>query len=68
MIIWSDLYPVLQSAYRRSDSTETALLKVGNDILAASYFTCPFRYAAFHTVDHRILFPGTVHGKVLELS
>ena len=29
----SDLYPVLQSAYRASHSTEAALFKVHNDIL-----------------------------------
>ena len=30
-----DLYPLLQSAYRRGHSTDTALLKIYNDILMA---------------------------------
>ena len=32
-LVRSDLYPVLQSAYRWYHSTETVLLKVRNDIL-----------------------------------
>ena len=30
-----DLYPLLQTAYRRGHSTETALLKIYNDMLMA---------------------------------
>lgn len=51
----------LQSAYKRHHSTESALLKVHNDILKAVDNRCTFvllmldLYAAFDTVDHGIL-------------
>ena len=32
-LVCNNLYPVAQSAYRRNHSTQTALLKVMNDIL-----------------------------------
>ena len=31
----SDIYPILQSAYQAGHSTETALLKVHNDIMCS---------------------------------
>ena len=58
----SGLYPILQSAYRLGHSTETALLKIQNDILAAMdnqrvtllVFVLDLS-AAFDTIDHQVL-------------
>ena len=57
----NQLYPVLQSAYRHHHSTETALLKVKNDILMSmnnqhvTLLVLLDLSAAFDTVDHAIL-------------
>ena len=56
-----DLFPSLQPAYRRHHSTETALIKVKNDILMnmenqkVTLLVLLDLSAAFDTVDHRIL-------------
>ena len=60
-LVRSGLYPQLQSAYRRYHSTETALVKVANDILLnmssqrVTLLVLLDLSAAFDTVDHAIL-------------
>ena len=61
-LVCNNLYPVAQSAYRRNHSTETALLKVMNDVLLnmnkqhVTILVLLDLSAAFDTVDHSILF------------
>lgn len=58
----NNLYPRLQSAYRKNHSTETALLKVQNDLLVAidngyeAVLVLLDFSAAFDLIDHKILF------------
>ena len=57
----NNLYPELQSAYRKHHSTEIALLKVKNDLLMSmdkghvTLLVLLDLSAAFDTVDHKIL-------------
>ena len=57
----NELFPMLQSAYGKGHSTETALLRVVNDILSSmnkqhvSILVLLDLSAAFDTVDHAIL-------------
>ena len=60
LLCWN-LYPILQSAYRQYHSTETALLKVFNDILMnmnsqrVTLLVLLDLSSAFDTIDHKIL-------------
>ena len=60
-LVKNNLFPTLQSAYRPNHSTETALLKIKNDILMnmdkqhATLLILLDLSAAFDTVDHQIL-------------
>ena len=60
-LVGNDLYPKIQSAYRKFHSTETALLKVSNDILRAVdqhqevVLVLLDLSSAFDTIDHEIL-------------
>ena len=61
-MILNHIYPVLQSSYRKGHSTETALLKVVNDIMLgmnSKRVALPVHLlnlsAAFDTVNHTVL-------------
>ena len=60
-LLQNDLFPATQSAYRKDNSTETALLRITNDILQASdkhedtILVLLDLSAAFDTIDHEVL-------------
>ena len=71
------LYPLQQSAYRKSHGTETALIKVQNDILMnmdrqqVTLLVLLDLSAAFDTMDHQVLLNRLrlsfgIHGYALE--
>ena len=69
-----DLFPLLQSAYRRHHSTKTALLKVKNDILMnmenqkVTLLVLLDLSAEFDTVDPRMLSSLILEFQALHLS
>ncbi|CAB4028494.1 Hypothetical predicted protein [Paramuricea clavata] len=76
-LILNDLFPEFQSAYRKGYSTETALLKVHNDILLSmdhqqvTLLVLLDLIAAFDTIDHatilrRLETSFGIEGKALE--
>ena len=60
-MVVNEIYPDLQSSYRQHHSTETALLKVMNDVLLkmnsqhSTLMVLLDLSAAFNTVAHNIL-------------
>ena len=56
-LIKHSMFDPLQSAYRDKHSTETALIKVQNDIFISIRRWLISHFAAFDTIDHDILLP-----------
>ena len=60
-LLQNDLFPASQSAYRKDNSTETALLRITNDILQATdkledtILVLLDLSAAFDTIDHGVI-------------